>query len=172
MATYSIDHEHSSVGFSVRHMMFTRVRGHFTKWTATLEVDEANLAKASVSASIDMASVDTRDASRDGALRSADFFDVEKHPQMTYRSKRIERAGSGHYKMTGDLTIRGVTHDVVLDVEERKGPGGQPVRFHAKGSMNRSDWGLTWQAALEAGGVLVSEKVDIDIEIQAVRTSA
>jgi polyisoprenoid-binding protein YceI len=170
MATCSIDSARSSVGFSVRHMMFARVRGHFAKWTAGLEFDEADLTRTSVEASIDTGSVDTRDSLRDAQLRSADFFDAEKHPHMTYKSTRIERAGAGRYKMTGDLTIRGVTHEVVLDVEEvgsAKGQGNQRVLFRAKGSINRADWGLKFQ--LEAGGVLVSEKVDVDIEIAAVK---
>jgi polyisoprenoid-binding protein YceI len=159
----------------VRHMVFAKVRGHFTKWTATLEIDEADPAKSSVEATIDAASIDTRDAQRDTHLKSADFLEVEKHPTITFKSKRVERAGKGHYKVTGDLTIRGVSREVPVDIEELGGGkdpwGNQRIGFLAKGTLNRTDWGLKWNQALEAGGVLVGEKVDIELDVQAIKKS-
>jgi polyisoprenoid-binding protein YceI len=173
MATYTIDYSHSDVGFSVRHMVFAKVRGHFAKWTANLVFDEANPAKSSVEATIEAATIDTREAQRDGHLRSPDFLDAEKYPQLTFKSKRVESEGKGRFKVTGDLTIRGVTHEVPLEVEELgtgKDPwGNEKVGFHAKTTINRTDWGLKWNQALEAGGVLVGEKVDIELDIEAVK---
>ncbi len=173
MATYTIDNAHSDVSFSVRHMVFAKVRGHFTKWTAALEVDPADPSKSSVQVTIEAASIDTREAQRDGHLKSADFLDVEKHPQITFKSRRIERAQKGHYKVTGDLTIRGVTHEVPLDIEELGGGkdpyGNERVGYNAKATITRTDWGLKWNQTLEAGGVLVGEKVDIEIEVEAIK---
>jgi polyisoprenoid-binding protein YceI len=170
MTTYAIDNAHSEIGFTVRHMMFAKVRGTFNKWTADLAYDAANPAKSTVEVQIDTASIDTREAQRDGHLRSADFFDTEKFPKMTFASKRIEPAASGRYKVTGDLTLHGVTREVTLDVEQTgtgKDPwGNQRILFTAHGSVNRSDFGLKWNQALETGGVLVSDKVDISVEAE------
>lgn len=172
MTTYNVDTSHSEIDFSVRHMMFAKVRGQFTKWTAKLAYDAQSPIKSSVQVEIETASVDTREEKRDGHLRSGDFFDSEKFPKMTFASKRIEPAGSGRYKLTGDLTIRDVTREVTLDVEQTgsgKDPwGNDRLGFTAKGAINRSDWGLKWNQALEAGGVLVSDKVDIEVEAQVV----
>jgi polyisoprenoid-binding protein YceI len=172
MAAYAVDNSHSEIAFSVRHMVFARVRGHFTKWTAQLSVDFADPSRSSVFASIDSASVDTRDAQRDGHLRSADFFDVEKFPTITYASRKVERTGERRYKVTGDLTIRGVSHEVQLDVEELgrgKDPWGNArLAFAAKAAVDRGDFGLKWNQALEAGGVLVGERVDIELDVQAI----
>ena len=173
MATYSVDAAHSEIGFTVRHMMFAKVHGSFKKWETKLAYDAASPAKSSIEVDIDTASVDTREGQRDGHLRSGDFFDAEKFPKMIFKSKRIEPSGGGRYKLTGDLTIRDVTREVTLDVEQTgtgKDPwGNDRLGFSAKGSINRSDWGLKWNQALEAGGVLVSDKVDIDVEAQVVQ---
>lgn len=171
MATYNVDTTHSEIGFTVRHMMFAKVRGQFKTWTATLGYDAANPAKSTIEVEIDTASIDTREAQRDGHLKSADF-DAEKFPKMVFKSKRIEGSG-GHYKVTGDLTIRDQTHEVTLDVEQTgsgKDPwGNDRLGFSAKGAIGRGEWGLKWNQALEAGGVLVSDKVEIDVETQVVQ---
>lgn len=169
--TWNLDPAHSSAGFSVRHMMIAKVHGAFEKISGKLVYDAANPANSSVEATIDAASINTRDAQRDGHLKSADFFDVEKFPQLTFKSKKIEKAGSGELKVTGDLTIHGVTKEVVLAVEgptgEHKDPWGN-IKIGASGStkINRKDFGLTWNAALEAGGVLVGDEVTITLDVQ------
>ncbi|MGO9834427.1 MAG: YceI family protein [Polyangiaceae bacterium] len=172
MTTYTIDNSHSDVGFSVRHMVFAKVRGHFTKWTAQLAFDPADPAKSSVEVSIDAASIDTREAQRDTHLRSPDFLDVEKFPKLTYKSRKVEPAGDKKYKVAGDLTIHGVSRDVALEVEELgrgKDPwGNDRIAFVAKTSLNRADFGLKWNQALEAGGLLVGEHVEIEIDVEAV----
>ena len=173
MATYSVDKAHSEIGFSVRHMMFAKVHGQFKDWDAKLAYDDTDPTKASLEVAISTASVDTREEKRDGHLRSPDFFDVEKYPQMTFRSKRVETSGKGRYRLVGDLTLHGVTREVALDVEETgrgKDPwGNERVGFNAKGAIERGAYGLKWNQALEAGGLLVSDKVDIEIEVQAVQ---
>lgn len=172
MAGYSIDNTHSDVGFSVRHMVFAKVRGHFDKWTAKLSFDGTDATKSSVEVEIDADSIDTREEKRDGHLKSPDFLDTAKFPKITYKSKSVARSAEGHYKVTGALAIHGVTKDVVLDVEETgrgKDPWGNArVGFLAKASVNRADFGLTWNQALEAGGVLVGDKIEIEIDIEAV----
>jgi polyisoprenoid-binding protein YceI len=172
MTTYTIDNSHSDVGFSVRHMVFAKVRGHFTKWNAQLAFDPANPAKSSVEVSIDASSIDTREAQRDAHLRSPDFLDVERFPNLTYKSRRVEPAGDKKYKVAGDLTIHGVSREVALDVEELgrgKDPwGNDRIAFVAKTSLNRADFGLKWNQALEAGGLLVGEHIDIEIDVEAV----
>jgi polyisoprenoid-binding protein YceI len=173
MATYSVDTAHSEISFSVRHMVFAKVRGHFKTWTVSLAYDPQNPTKSTVEVDIDAASIDTREAQRDAHLRSPDFLDAEKFPKIIFKSKRIEPSGKGHYKVVGDLTIHGETHDVALDVEETgrgKDPwGNERVGFSAKGSIERSQWGLKWNQALETGGVLVADKIDIDIEAEAIQ---
>jgi len=172
MTTYSIDNAHSDVSFSVRHMMFAKVRGHFTKWSANLAFDPAKPASASVEVSIDAASIDTREPQRDGHLRSPDFLDAENFPKITFKSRKVEPAGTGHYNVIGDLAIRGVTREIALQVEEGgrgKDPwGNERIAFLAKTTINRADFGLKWNQALEAGGVLVGEKVEVEIDVQAV----
>jgi polyisoprenoid-binding protein YceI len=172
MTTFNIDTTHSEVGFSVRHMMFAKVRGHFKTWNASLAFDGADPSKTQIQAEIETASIDTREPKRDGHLQSDDFFSAEKFPKITFKSKHVERAGEGRYKLTGDLTIRDVTREVTLDVEQTgsgKDPwGNRRLGFSAKGAINRGDYGLKWNQALETGGVLVSDKVEIDIEVQAV----
>lgn len=172
-STWTIDPAHSAVEFSVRHMMITTVRGRFAKVSGTLVLDEADVTRSKVEVEIDADSIDTREEKRDAHLRSADFFEVEKYPKLTFVSRRVERSGDG-LKVTGDLTIRDTTKEVVLDVEDLgrvKDPwGGERASFSATGKLQRSDYGLTWNQALEAGGVLVSEDVKLMIEAQLVRS--
>jgi polyisoprenoid-binding protein YceI len=172
MTTYTIDTQHSDVGFSVRHMVFAKVRGHFTKWTAELAFDPADPAKSSVNVDIDVASIDTREPQRDGHLKSPDFLDAEKYPKLTYKSTKVEKAGDKKYAVTGGLTIHGVTKPVKLDVEELGGGkdpwGNQRVAFSAKARIDRGEFGLKWNQALETGGVLVGEHIDIEIDVEAI----
>ncbi len=172
MTSYNIDTAHSEIVFTARHMMFAKVRGQFKSWTAALSYDPRDLSKTAVQVDIDTASIDTREAQRDGHLRSDDFFNAEKFPKMTFKSKRIEGAGDKRYKLVGDLTIRDVTREVSLDVEQTGGGkdpwGNHRLGFSAKGAINRGDWGLKWNQALEAGGVLVSDKVEIEVEAQVI----
>ncbi len=172
MSSFDIDLTHSEIGFTVRHMMFAKVRGQFKSWSSSIGFDGQDPTKATIEVQVDTASIDTREDKRDGHLRSADFFDSEKFPKMIFKSKRIERAGDAEYKVVGDLTIRDVTREITLDVEQTgsgKDPwGNQRLGFSAKAAIQRSDWGLKWNQALEAGGVLVSEKVDIHVEVQLV----
>jgi len=172
MTTYSIDNSHSEIGFTVRHMMFAKVRGQFKTWSASVAYNASDPSTSEIQVEIDTASIDTREAQRDTHLRSADFFDAENHPKMVFRSKRIERKGDGEYALVGDLTIRDATHEVTLDVEQTgagKDPwGNDRLGFSAKGVISRSQWGLKWNQALEAGGVLVSDKVELGLEVQLV----
>ena len=168
--TWTIDALHSEVGFSVRHMMVSKVRGKFTKFAGELVTAENPLDSA-VTAEIDLASIDTGSEQRDGHLRSPDFFDTDNHPQMTYRSAGI-RADGGDYVLDGELTLKGVTRRVPLKLELNGfGPdayGGTRAGFTATGQINRADFGVTWNAAIEGGGVVVADKVDIHLEIEAV----
>lgn len=172
MASYTVDNAHSDIGFSVRHMVFAKVRGHFTKWSARVSIDPNEPAKSALDVSIDAASIDTREPQRDAHLRSPDFLDVEKYPKITYKSRRIEKAGDRRYRVIGDLTIRDVTRETALDVEELgrgKDPWGKDrILFSAKETINRSDFGLKWNQALETGGVLVGEKVEFEIDVEVV----
>ncbi|MGA2753547.1 MAG: YceI family protein [Terracidiphilus sp.] len=171
--TYEIDPTHSSAHFSVRHMMVSNVRGQFTKVSGTIKFDPANPASSSVEATINAASIDTHDPQRDTHLKSGDFFDVETFPTLTFRSKRIE-SHSGGGKVTGDLTIHGVTREITLDVEgptpENKDPWGKyRIGISATTKLSRKDFGLTWNTTLETGGVLVGDEVKITIDVEAVR---
>ena len=174
MATYTVDNAHSDVGFSVRHMVFAKVRGHFTKWSAQIAFDESDPTKSSLDVSIDAASIDTREPQRDAHLKSADFLDVETHPKITFKSRRVQRTSDKHYKVTGDLTIHGVAHEAAIDVEELgrgKDPwGNDRILFAGKTAINRADFGLKWNQALETGGVLVGEKVDVEIDVETVQS--
>lgn len=168
---YAIDAKHSGVEFVVRHLMITKVRGRFGAVTGTIELDGAGDVPTAVEATIDAASVDTREDQRDAHLRSADFFETDKFPTLTFKSSRIE-GDAGDFKIYGDLTIHGVTRAVVLDAEfEGRGPdpwGGQRVSYSAQGKINRKDFGLVWNQALETGGIAVSDEVKIEINVQAV----
>lgn len=170
---WNIDNSHSSIGFTVRHMVFAKVHGRFDKWTAKLEMDDANVTASKVTVEIDASSINTNEEKRDGHLKSGDFLDVAKFPHVTFASKRVEKKGD-HLHLIGDLTIHGVTKEVSLETEQTgagKDPWGNArVAFTAKTSIARKDFGLTWNQALEAGGVLVGDKVEIEIEIQAVKS--
>jgi polyisoprenoid-binding protein YceI len=171
-ATFSVDPVHSHVGFSVRHMMIAKVRGRFTQFTGTLEVAEDPL-QSQLSVDVELASVDTRDEDRDGHLRSADFFDVENHPTMSFRSTGLERASDGQFRVNGDLTVHGVTRPLTLDVSfdgVGQDPwGNQRLGFSASGELNREDFGLTWNQVLDTGGVMLGKQVRLEIETEFVR---
>ncbi|ACL24467.1 YceI family protein [Chloroflexus aggregans] len=171
--TWTIDASHSTITFSVRHMMISKVRGRFSRFEGTVNFDEQNPANSSVQVTIDATSIDTRDERRDGHLMSPDFLDVANYPSITFAGKRIELIDETHGRIIGDLTIRGVTREVVLDVEyngQSKSPWGTTsAGFSASTKINRKDWGLTWNVALETGGVLVGEEVSIEIELEIVK---
>ena len=171
--TWTIDPVHSEVGFSVRHMMVSKVRGKFTKFSGQL-VTADDAASSSVTAEIELASIETGAEQRDAHLRSPDFFDIENHPLMTYRSTGI-RADGDHYVVDGELTLKGVTRIVPLKLELNGfGPdayGGIRAGFTASAEINRQDFGVNWNAAMETGGVVVSDKVAIHLEIEAVLQS-
>ena len=173
---WNLDTVHSGINFSVRHMVVSKVRGRFTKFTGNVELDESDLARSVVEATIDASSIDTGTAQRDDHLRSADFFDVEHFPQIRFRSTRIEKLEGENYRLTGELTIRDVTRQIELDAEyggRGKDPwGNERVGFTAKTALDRKDFGLKWNQALETGGVLVSDRVEIELELQAVRAAA
>jgi polyisoprenoid-binding protein YceI len=170
---WKIDASHTSLEFSVKHMMVTTVRGNFTKFDGEITVDPSNLLNSKVEGWIDLDSVNTRDANRDNHLKSPDFFDAATYPRMTFVSKRIEKAGTDQYKVIGDLTVKGVTREFTFDVTSEgqyKNPWGSNVwGLTAKASLNRKDFGLNWNVALETGGVLVGEQVKINIEMELVQ---
>lgn len=167
----TIDTTHSSVGFVVRHMIVSKVRGQFGAFKGTIAYDPARLERSTVEVEIDAASIDTREPKRDAHLRSADFFDVEKFPTLAFRSTGVKRTNDDTLEVTGDLTMHGVTRPVTLVVDELGGGkdpwGNDRLAWSARVSVNRKDWGLNWNQLLEAGGVLVSDKIDIELEIQA-----
>ena len=169
--TWTIDPSHSEVGFSVRHLGISRTRGRFGGFTGAITVADEPTA-SSVAVEIDAASIDTKDAGRDEHLRSADFFDAAQHPTITFRSTGVEARGE-RWAVTGELSIRGVTRTVVLDTEldglANDPWGGERVAFRATTEVNREDFGLTWNAALETGGLLVGKTVKIELEVEAVR---
>lgn len=171
---WNIDPSHSSISFVARHMMVTKVRGAFGEFSGQITVDE-NLQASKVEASVVMASVDTRDAKRDEHLRSPEFFDVDNHKTMEFRSTSVKQSDSG-WQLTGDLTIKGVTRPVTLDLEYTgagTNPWGMEVAgFEATTKISRKDFGLEWNVALETGGVLVGDEVKIELDIQAVRAQA
>jgi polyisoprenoid-binding protein YceI len=174
--TWTIDPAHTAVGFAVKHMMFTTVRGRFADVKGTIEVDQRNPGRSTVNVEIAAASIDTGVADRNAHLRSADFLDVEKHPALTFRSKRVEGAlanDGDRFTIVGDLAIRGTTKEVTLDaVYEGSGRdpwGGTRAGARATAKIDRRDWGLTWNQALETGGILVGNEVRIEIELQIVK---
>lgn len=169
-----IDASHSNASFSVRHMMITNVRGEFQKLEGKVTWDPAHAEATQIDASIDVASLNTREEKRDGHLKSPDFFDAEKFPTLHFKSKSVKAKGSEELSVTGDLTIHGVTKEVVLDVEGPSAPSTDPfgnVRVGATATtkIKRDDFGLTWNAALEAGGVLVGHEVKITIDISLIK---
>jgi polyisoprenoid-binding protein YceI len=169
--SWSIDPVHSHVGFSVRHMMVSTVRGQFKTYGGTLQLDPKNFTRSSFTGEIDVASVDTGNVDRDNHLRTNDFFDAPNHPKITFKSTRIEAKAGAEYVVHGDLSIRGVTKPVALDVEflgTSKNPYGKTVAgFSAHGTVDRKEFGVAFNAVLETGGVAVAEKVKIDIEVEA-----
>jgi polyisoprenoid-binding protein YceI len=168
---WQLDPAHSTAHFGVRHMLISTVRGSFEKVSGTVVLDESDPTKSVIDVSIDATSVATREPKRDAHLRSADFFDVENHPTITFRSTQIAKAGQDQYRVTGDLTIRGVTKSVTLDVAgptpPQTAPWGVVARgVSATGKVNRKDWGLNWNAAIEAGGFVVGDEVHIELEAE------
>jgi polyisoprenoid-binding protein YceI len=173
--TYSLDKAHSEVTFQVRHLL-TKVRGHFSDFTGTIEYEEATPERSSVNVEVRAASIETSDRDRDAHLRSADFFDVERIPTLTFRSTGIQRKAEDRFAVTGDLTIHGVTRRVSFDASflgKAKDPwGNERIAFEAEATINRKDYGLTWNAALETGGFLVGDEVRITVSVQAVPARA
>jgi len=173
---WKFDTVHSSVSFSVRHLMISRVHGSFKTWSGALETDEANHANSKVQVTIEAASIDTKEPQRDEHLRSADFFDAANHPNITFESTSVKKVDSEHYEITGNLAIRGASKPVTLDTEffgRQKDPwGGERAGFSAKTSIDRRDFGLTFNIPLEGGGFVVGEKVDITLDVQAVKETA
>lgn len=176
-SVWEIDPSHSSAQFAVRHLAVSTVRGEFSKVTGVIRLDETDITRSSVEATIDTASLDTRDEKRDAHLRSADFFDTVKFPTITFRSRRIEQAANGHLLVTGDLTIRGVTREAVLDVDGLapavKDPWGNTKSgATATTRINRKDFGVSWNALMDNGGFVVGEDVTITIDVELVRKNA
>ncbi len=174
--TWKIDPAHSSIDFSAKHMMISTVRGHMGAVTGEIIVDERNPANSSVDVTVDIAGLTTNESNRDTHLRSADFFDADNHPEATFKSTRIEPLSEDKFRVTGDLTIRGTTKSITLDIE-REGEGVDPwgnvkAAFAATTTLNRKDFGLNWNVALEAGGVLVSENIKLEITIEAIKQVA
>jgi polyisoprenoid-binding protein YceI len=170
--TWTIDRSHSELSFRVRHLT-GRVRGYFKVWGGTLTADPQQLAAGSVEVEVQTASINTEQEKRDAHLRSADFFDVEKFPAITFKSKRIEPASGGGFKVTGDLTMKGVTKEVVLDVEPLRPAikdqrGASRTGTTATTKLNRQDYGVTWSRALDGGGVVVSDEVSVTIDIELI----
>lgn len=173
--TYAIDPSHSRIGFVARHAMVTKVRGSFNEFEGTGSFDADHPSAASLQLTIQAASIDTRNADRDGHLRSNDFFDMETYPEISFVSTSVEQTGDDEYQVTGDLTIKGVTKPVSIEFEYSGTAvdpyGNTRIGLDGTTTVNRKDWGITWNAALEAGGVLVGEKVTLEFEVSAVRTS-
>ncbi len=173
LENWQVDAAHSSVGLVVKHMVISKVRGKFGRWTAKLALDTANLPASSVEVEIEAASIDTGVTDRDNHLRSADFLDVAKHPTISYRSKSVQVVSPEKLRVVGDLTIRSTTREVSLDVDyggtARDPWGNVRAGFTAHTSFSRKDFGLTWNQALEAGGVLVGDRVDVEIELEAIQ---
>ena len=172
--TYTIDPTHSRIGFVARHAMVTKVRGSFNEFDGTGSFDAENPAGSQLHLTIQAASIDTRNADRDGHLRSNDFFDMETYPEIAFASTAVERTADDEYTVTGDLTIKGVTKPVTIEFEYSGSTvdpyGNTRIGLEGKATVNRKDWGITWNAALEAGGVLVGDKVSLEFEVSAIRT--
>lgn len=173
-STWEIDPAHTSVQFSVRHLMISNVRGELRKVAGTVRADDQDPTRSVIEATIDAASVDTREAKRDEHLRSADFLDVEHYPTITFRSKKIEKTGDRRFKVVGDLTLHGVTREVTLRVEGPTPPMTDPrgsVRAGAEATtrIDRRDFGITWSKSLDGGGVVVGNDLDITVDVEAIR---
>ncbi len=172
--TYAFDPAHSRIGFVARHAMVTKVRGSFNDFTGTAHLDGDNPADSSVSLTIQVTSIDTRNAQRDDHIRNNDFLDAATYPEITFASSSVEHRSGNEFTVTGDLTIRGTTKSITIPLEYQGAAvdpfGNSRVGFEGSVVINRKDWGVTWNAALEAGGVLVSEKVTLEFEISAVKS--
>ncbi|WP_224364121.1 YceI family protein [Hyalangium versicolor] len=176
-STWDADPAHSTSTFTVKHMMITNVTGAFGKTEATINVDDKDITKSTVTATIDASTIDTREPKRDAHLKSPDFFDVEKFPSITFKSKKVEKAGEGKLKVTGDLTLHGVTKEVALDVtgptSEVKDPWGNTRSgVTASTKLNRKDFGLNWNKTLETGGVLVGDEVSVVLDLSLIKKAA
>jgi polyisoprenoid-binding protein YceI len=174
VSTWNIDPVHSVAEFKVKHMMISHVKGHFTPVKGVLVRDEADLTKSRVEASVDTASINTREEQRDAHLKSADFLDVEKFPTLSFKSTKITRVADGELAVACELTIHGVTRNVVFTVEGPTAPGKDPwgntrIGLSATTKINRKDFGLTWNAALETGGILVGEEVTLTLDVQFIK---
>jgi polyisoprenoid-binding protein YceI len=173
---WTLDTAHSGIAFSVRHMVVAKVRGRFASWSGKVELDEADLTRSQLDVEIDARSIDTGNAQRDEHLRSADFLDVEQFPTLRFVSRKIENVAADRFQVIGDLTLHGVTREVTLAVErggQAKDPwGNRRAGFSATASLSRSDFGLLWNQALETGGVLVADRIDIELDVQAVQSAA
>jgi polyisoprenoid-binding protein YceI len=174
VSTWNIDPAHSHAEFKVRHMMISNVKGEFKGIGGTLKLNDADLTQSGVEVSIDAASIDTGEAQRDGHLKTADFLDVEKFPTLTFKSTRVVKGKNGEVKVSGDLTIHGVTRNVELEVEGPSEPmidpwGNTRIGLSATTRINRKDFGLSWNAALETGGILVGEEVNITLDVQFIK---
>lgn len=170
---WAVDPTHTSVDFSIKHMMIANVKGSFKSFDAVIEADPTDLTTATIQFTIDLSSVDTRNEDRDNHLRSADFFDVENHPSMTFNATKIINNGDDEYDVTGEMSIHGITKTETFTVNYEgsgKDPwGNEKVGFTVEGAIKRSDYGLTWNSALETGGVLVGDKVKISLDVQAAK---
>lgn len=168
---WAVDAVHSSIDFSIKHLVIAKVKGNFQSIEATIEADPEDLTTADIEFTVDIASIDTRNADRDNHLRSADFFDIEKYPKLTFKSTKIVKTDDGEYDVTGDLSLHGVTRPETFKITYEgtaKDPwGNEKVGFSGTGTINREDYGLTYNAALETGGVLLGSKVNVTIEIEA-----
>ena len=173
VSNWAVDRSHSFVDFSIQHLKITKVRGSFEQFDAVIEADPEDLTTAKIEFTIDVASINTRFPDRDNHLKSPDFFDVEKYPKITFKAEKIVKTDYNEYDITGPLTIRDVTREVTFSVEyegSNKDPWGkEKIGFSGKGKINRSDFGLTWNAPLETGGFLLGDEVKIYLEIQAVK---
>jgi polyisoprenoid-binding protein YceI len=169
--SWVIDNAHTHVGFSVKHMMVSTVRGHFKTYGGTVNLDSKDFTRSKFQGEVEVASIDTNNTDRDNHLKSADFFDAANHPKITFETTRIEPKGEGEFAVQGDLSIRGVTKPVTFTVEFHgtgKNPWGKTVAgLHAHATINRKDFGLNWNAALETGGILVGETVKIELDLEA-----
>ena len=175
--SWNIDYTHSQIQFAVRHLMVSNVRGQFDKFTGAIEFDEQNPTRTKVDVQIEAASINTKSPDRDVHLRSPDFLDAEEYPYLSFKGKRVEVLDNSHARLIGDLTIRDVTREAVLDVQyagQVKSPFGSYLNagVSAYTKINRKDWGLTWNAALEAGGVVVGDEVSITIDLELIKSVA
>jgi len=173
-APWRIDPQHTAAQFSVRHLAISTVRGQFSNVKGTVQWDDEDITKSTVDISIDVNSVDTREPKRDAHLKSADFFDAAKYPEMTFKSKKIEKAADGKLKVTGDLTIRGTTREVILDVDGPTNPikdmqGMQRAALTATTKINRQDYGVKWNATMDNGGVVVGDEISIVIDLEMIK---